>query len=735
MASELCMHCFNVKGNNTTCPYCGYVEGTPPQQAFHLTPGTILANRYIVGTCIGFGGFGITYKAYDTILGVIVAIKEFYPVGLVNRAPGETRVGVMSGEKMGEYNIQLQRFLMEAQNIAQFGKAKDIVNVYDYFEENGTAYIIMEYIEGILLKEYMEQEGQMDVETALYLIMPIIEALKKIHGSGIIHRDVSPDNIFITNDGAIKIFDFGAAQFAGESGETASEAVIKAGYAPPEQYRSKSKQGPFSDIYSVGAILYEMITGVKPMEASDRTAKDTLVPPSQLGIKLDPNLDRAIMQAMAVRQEYRFQYVEHLQEAIEDKRVAEYPEEKMKRLRKKRRLAISITLSSLVACIAVALALVRWMQQGNAVLNTPLETCKLTVWAPYEGSMTEQDAVSQMELLFTDFKSKENCERFPGNEKVTFECFAIPAAQYEEELEKAKTLGTEPDIYCTDFVADANSLGLQELYEVLEEENYFGLSNYIEAHPEMKSIPFGLQTMCVYTFGEKTDAKVADIQEVLTEENKKKVYVDEKKLGNVLVMQDNTLLKSSPIAVTDNAKSNFDVLKSYTNILGLSEQTQWIAKTDQSILETITDTSDKKKEVSAVITDTDFQKILHNYNTTNYDKMIQYDRKLLTVDGASLFVYRDTFAVNEKLAQDENARLAAQRFLYLALSESLNRAYYSGTIRMIPVNRLAWENENTPGAYNDSLLETLAKEKIVTVYTGHNDLYVYGKNVLDELAK
>lgn len=152
MKNELCMNCFNVKGVEEVCPHCGYIEGTPPGQAFHLEPGTILANRYIVGTSIGFGGFGITYKAYDTVLGVIVAIKEFYPAGLVNRAPGESQVGIMSGEKTQEYEMQLKRFLIEAQSIAQFGKAKDIVNVYDYFEENNTAYIIMEYIDGILSK-------------------------------------------------------------------------------------------------------------------------------------------------------------------------------------------------------------------------------------------------------------------------------------------------------------------------------------------------------------------------------------------------------------------------------------------------------------------------------------------------------------------------------------------------------------------------------------------------------
>ena len=229
MASELCMNCFSVKGQYEVCPFCGYVEGTPPEQPHYLTPGTILGNHFIVGTVIGFGGFGITYKCFDTTLGVTVAVKEFYPMGLVNRSPGERKVGLLSGDRREQYKERLKRFLMEAQSVAQFGKAKDIVNVYDFFEENGTAYIIMEYIDGVLLKDYLDQQGAMDPEAALSVIMPIIEAVKKIHSKGIIHRDVSPDNIFIEDENTIKIFDFGAAQLNDSKEGMAAEKIIKVG--------------------------------------------------------------------------------------------------------------------------------------------------------------------------------------------------------------------------------------------------------------------------------------------------------------------------------------------------------------------------------------------------------------------------------------------------------------------------------------------------------------------------
>ena len=261
MASELCMNCFSVKGEFEVCPFCGYVEGTPPKQPHYLFPGVILKGRFIVGTVIGVGGFGITYKAFDSVLGVTVAVKEFYPAGLVNRAPGECRVGLLSGEKEGQFADRRKRFLMEAQSVARFGKAKDIVNVFDYFEENGTAYMIMENIEGVLLKDYLDKQGAVEPETAMSIVMPIIEAVKKIHSKGIIHRDISPDNIFITDENEIKVFDFGAAQLNDSKEGMAAEPVIKVGYSPLEQYRNNSRQGFYTDVYAVGAILYQLLTG------------------------------------------------------------------------------------------------------------------------------------------------------------------------------------------------------------------------------------------------------------------------------------------------------------------------------------------------------------------------------------------------------------------------------------------------------------------------------------------
>ena len=316
------MNCFKIKGDYEVCPYCGYIEGDRQESGFQLKPGTILKDRYIIGEALGYGGFGITYRAFDTILGKIIAIKEFYPTGLVNRAEGETKVGIFSGNKAVEYQRLLGRFIEEARNMALFDSEKDIVNVFTYFEENGTAYIIMEYIDGILLKQYLKEHGKIQEKQACDYICAVLTAVQKIHDKGIIHKDISPDNIFLTEDGGIKIFDFGAARLQQGEIEQNGVAVVKPGYTPPEQYRTASHQDYRMDIYAVGAILYQMLTGECPLEALDRVRQDRLQTPfglqtpSERGIPVSPHIEKAMMKALSLKVEERFSSAEEFRQAL-----------------------------------------------------------------------------------------------------------------------------------------------------------------------------------------------------------------------------------------------------------------------------------------------------------------------------------------------------------------------------------------------------------------------------------
>lgn len=316
MSQMLCLNCFNIKGGYEVCPVCGYVEGGPQKELFQLKPGTILQDRYIIGEAIGYGGFGITYKAYDSVLSIVVAIKEFYPAGLVSRAEGEVQVSIFSGEKAEQYKKLRNRFVEEARNMALFAKEKDIINVFTYFEENETAYIIMEYVDRPILKEVLKQRGKFTEEAACKYLCAVLVAIQKIHSRGIIHKDISPDNIFVLDEERVKLFDFGAARFQGGENEKHLSVVVKAGYAPPEQYRSKGQQDIRMDIYAAGAVLYQMLTGHRPMEALERGIQDQMLPPSKMGCTVQPHVERALMKALSLKADDRFSSADEFREAL-----------------------------------------------------------------------------------------------------------------------------------------------------------------------------------------------------------------------------------------------------------------------------------------------------------------------------------------------------------------------------------------------------------------------------------
>ena len=228
-----CNNCFHeYEDVYEICPHCGYVEGGSAKELFYLQPGMKLADRYIVGMGIGHGGFGITYLAWDTKFEITVAIKEYYPSGIVNRVPGTSDVILFAGKRKKQYEFGFTRFIEEAQNMAQFSSHPNIVNVYEYFEENNTAYIVMEYLEGETLAEKIRRSGTLPAQEVLSLLMPVMYSLEAVHKSGIVHRDIAPDNIMVTEDGEAKLIDFGAARYATTSHSRSLTVIIKEGYSP-----------------------------------------------------------------------------------------------------------------------------------------------------------------------------------------------------------------------------------------------------------------------------------------------------------------------------------------------------------------------------------------------------------------------------------------------------------------------------------------------------------------------
>ena len=280
------------------------------ENLYCLRKGTRLIGRYTIEDVLGQGGFGITYLGMDELHKKKVAIKEFFPQGIVTRniEYEDTVTVTLVGEKEN-YDKGKERFLKEAQTMAMFSKDKGIVKALDFFEINNTAYIVMEYLEGVTLKQYLRENERIDAEDLVELLVPLIEALDEIHSQGLIHRDISPDNIMVLPDGRIKLMDFGAARDYTEFGEKSLSIVLKPGYAPPEQYQTHGVQGPWTDIYALCATMYKCITGENPPDAIDRLVDDHLKKISAFGISVSPQIEKAIIKGMSVAANDRYQNV------------------------------------------------------------------------------------------------------------------------------------------------------------------------------------------------------------------------------------------------------------------------------------------------------------------------------------------------------------------------------------------------------------------------------------------
>src|SRR5271154_357232 len=308
------------------CGQCRWDDATHPEMQTHLPRHHRLQGRYYIGRVLGQGGFGVTYLARDLKLGRAVAIKEYLPMEQCSRLTDRMTIHSHGGEKTEQFQHGLQGFLKEAQALAKLDGHANIVAVTDFMEANGTAYLVMTYVEGISLKDYLaKQGGRIAYKTAIELMMAVMDALREIHRHGMLHRDISPSNIMITRQGQVKLVDFGAARYAiGEHSKSLS-MVLKPGYAPEEQYRTRGKQGQWTDVYATAATLYQCITGQTPPAAPDRMVDDEMMPPSAYCPELPPVIEAALLKGMAVRAADRFQSIEEFQQALLARRQTEPP--------------------------------------------------------------------------------------------------------------------------------------------------------------------------------------------------------------------------------------------------------------------------------------------------------------------------------------------------------------------------------------------------------------------------
>lgn len=319
---QRCIFCMSELDENSRCTLCRKQAKDYKPAGRCLLPGTHLAERYVLGAALGEGSFGITYLAWDFCADMPVAIKEFYPVDYVRRdvvRGTKPDVELCSLECKEEYQNRLMKFQEEARCLSRFQKLEGIVSVWDVFDENNTSYIVMEYIKGQSVKEYVKENGALSEKMVLFMMKPVMEALAQIHPTGLIHRDISPDNIMVDSLGRAVLIDFGAARMTQIDKTKSMTLLFKHGFSPEEQCRPKGKISASTDIYALCATMYYMLSAKVPVDAVDRMAGEQLEKLKQINtIKISDRLADAIEKGMAIKASDRFQSDEEMIYAIFD---------------------------------------------------------------------------------------------------------------------------------------------------------------------------------------------------------------------------------------------------------------------------------------------------------------------------------------------------------------------------------------------------------------------------------
>lgn len=319
---NLCENCFTPT-DSEKCPSCGFSKSEYEHDLTVLSVGSVLSDRYLIGKVIGKGGFGITYLAYDMKLECKVAVKEYYPYGLASRDSGSTQVIPTSRENKETFKSGADKFYDEARLVAKFNTHPNIVSVYDFFYGNDTVYFTMGYLEGMTLKSYLSNNGPLTAGQALYVANEVSNALIAAHSANILHRDISPDNIMICDNGTIKLLDFGAARQVLAEGSHSLSVILKQGFAPIEQYQKKGNQGPWTDIYSLGATLYYSLTLDLLDDPMSRLDNDEEYSGSNHGI--DEQLWQVIRKATMLKTGERYQDIFSFRDALSQTTIAPEP--------------------------------------------------------------------------------------------------------------------------------------------------------------------------------------------------------------------------------------------------------------------------------------------------------------------------------------------------------------------------------------------------------------------------
>ena len=420
------MRCMACKADEQeACPVCGFIERDFVPEKHHLPPRTILKGQYLVGCALGEGGFGITYIGWDLFLHMPVAIKEYFPSGVVIRDQGQCTVSVFAGKDEQSFLKGRESFFREAQKVARFDNNPGVVSVKNCFIENGTAYIIMEYISGINLGVYASKRGgKLGFEETLRLLETPIRTLNALHGASTYHRDISPENLMLSKTGTVKLIDFGSAMES-DSEKKTRVLMVRSGYSPVEMYSTNGKDGSYSDVYSMAATIYKLITGVTPPAATERLDADPLVRPTMLGVKdITTTQENALMRGLTVQQKDRYQTMAEFFYDLYGRGIDDDPNPKPKPKPKRRALTFIAALLGVVALVGVGVLLGR----GGNFLPFPsaTKTPEPTVTETPVPTQAVPDAALNMPVLGAELRAflRQNGYDAPDGQPIPAEALA-----------------------------------------------------------------------------------------------------------------------------------------------------------------------------------------------------------------------------------------------------------------------------------------------------------------------
>lgn len=322
---QLCMGCMNELDANGQCQYCSYTDNIPHLQAY-LEPKTVLDNRYVIGKMLSYNGEGASYICYDMVGKCKCVCREYMPDTLCER-DSSTQELIVNKDCLAKYKTFMSEFADVNRTLSKMRNLHHIATARDMFNANNTTYVILEYVEGVSLKKFLQSNsGFLTWEQVKKLFVPLFTTLSIIHNAGIIHRGISPENIIVTTDGELKLTGFCISSI--RTSNTGLLPEFYSGYTAPEQYSSLEWQGTWTDVYAMAAVLYRILTGTMPLDAQTRTKNDTLIEPARINPRISPHISRVIERAMAVKGEERIQTVTELVSALFEQRQRQHIEMK-----------------------------------------------------------------------------------------------------------------------------------------------------------------------------------------------------------------------------------------------------------------------------------------------------------------------------------------------------------------------------------------------------------------------